>query len=71
MAANLDFLATRALETRDLDGKYMRVRHEDFSMAPQEVATEIYNFIGVKMTPEVYSLIFPLFSLYLISIVLS
>ena len=29
------------------------IRHEDFSMAPLEVAADIYKFIGVEMTPEV------------------
>lgn len=53
MAANLDFLATNELESRRIDDKYMRIRHEDFSMAPQQVAAEIYKFIGTEMTSEV------------------
>ena len=66
MASNLDFLATHALEAKHLDGKYMRVRHEDFSVAPLEVASEIYNFIGMKMTSEVIALFlnFSFFNLY-------
>ena len=43
------------MEWENLADKYMRVRHEDFSMEPFKVAEDIYRFIGIKMTTGIKS----------------
>ena len=53
MSRNLDYLDGKPLESENVADKYMRVRHEDFSMEPFKVAEKIYKFIGIEMTEDV------------------